>query len=329
MSRSTEAEPVVIPTDSDRKEALGRLAGVIRRTPIFELSAADLAAFGVPAGLRVVLKLELLQHAGSFKARGALNAVLVLREQGAPADGIVTASGGNHGAAIAWAAQRAELPAHVFVPSTSPPLKAERIRSFGAAVTTVEGHYPDALLASRTWADTHDSREIHAYDTPAVVAGASSLGTEIVEQVPDAGAILVSCGGGGLFAGTTLGAGDVRVTPVEPALCPSLHAARLAGGPTPVEVSGLAADSMGAATVGRIAYAVASARDVTSVLVEDAAIRAARVYLWERFRVLGEPGGVTAFAALLSGAWRPDDATGPVVVVVSGGNHPELPEGAT
>lgn len=216
----------------------------------------------------------------------------------------------------------------MFVPSTSPTLKVERIRSFGAEVTIVEGHYPDALRASRDYATAHDAREIHAYDDPHVVAGASSLGTEIVEQVPEVDTILVSCGGGGLFAGTGLGAGaGVRVRPVEPARCPTLFEARQRGGPVPVEVAGVAADSMGAALAGRLAYAVAERRGVTSELVDDADILAARKYLWERFRVLAEPGGSTAFAAVLSGRVVPESGS-TLVVVVSGGNHADLPEGA-
>lgn len=322
-----------MPPPEELRAARERVTGLIRRTPVLELTSGDVAELGARGewgddDTRILLKLELTQHTGSFKARGALNALLSLAEAGAPADGVVAASGGNHGAALAWAAARARIPAHVFVPGTSPPLKADRIRSYGAEVSVVEGHYPQALAASQEWAEGRDTRQVHAYDDPSVVAGASTLGAELAEQVPDATAVLVSCGGGGLFAGTTLGIDErAPVIPVEPELCPALHSAVSAGGPVTVSVAGVAADSMGAARAGGIAHSVAAARGVQPVLVPDEAIVAARAYLWERYRVLAEPGGVTAFAAVLAGAWRPEPRDGPgvVVVVVSGSNHADLP----
>ena len=310
------ATPQPVPDRDALLGAQGRLAGIIRTTPILEVGD-DLDVPG-----RVLLKLELTQHTGSFKARGALNAV---RSREIPDAGVVTASGGNHGAAIAWAAQRAGVGAHVFVPSTSPTLKAERVASYGADLMVVDGHYPDALAASRSWAAEHDAVAVHAYDDPDVVAGQATLGAEISTQVPDASTVLVACGGGGLFAGVSLGAAeDCRVLPVEPERCPSLHAAMEAGGPTRVDVGGVAADSMGASLVGTIAHQVAAQRQITSVLVPDDAIVQARAHLWERFRILAEPGGATAWAGLLSGAYLPgdDDTT---VVVISGGNTAQLP----
>ena len=273
-----------------------------------------------------MLKLELLQHTGSFKARGALNTLLA---RPTPAGGVVAASGGNHGAALAWAAERVGVPARVFVPSTSPAVKAERVASYGAEVVVVDGYYPDALAASREWAagQPPDRRvaEVHAYDAPDVVAGQGTLGLELATQVPDASAVLVSCGGGGLFAGVALALGDrCEVLPVEPERCPSLSAALEAGRPVQAEVGGVAADSMGAAHAGRIAHAVAAERGIRPLLVPDDAITAARSVLWERCRIVAEPGGATAFAGLLSGAFRPGPGA-TVVVVVSGGNTLDLP----
>lgn len=311
---------VVVPTHNDVVFAAQRLTGLVRRTPVLELAGEEV---GVPG--RVMLKLELLQHVGVFKARGALNTLL---SSAAPADGVVAASGGNHGAAIAWAAGRAGVPARIYVPATSPQPKIDRVASFGADVVVVDGYYSDALQESQRWGAEGDVLQVHAYDDPSVVAGQGTLGLEIAEQVPDAAAILVSCGGGGLYAGLALSldgaAGGPTVIPVEPERCPTLHTAVAHGGPVRTEVGGVAADSMGAAVAGQIAYAVADRLGTTPVLVPDDSIVEARRILWERCRVLAEPGGATALAALLSGAYRPDpgDTT---VVVVSGGNHTDIP----
>ena len=307
-----------LPTRADVLAAAARLGASIRRTPTLELAGDELGVAG-----RVVLKLELLQHVGVFKARGALNTLL---STAAPAAGVVAASGGNHGAAVAWAAARAGVPATIFVPGTSPELKVSRIRAYGAEVVVVDGYYPHALAASRDWAAGRAVLEIHAYDLPSVVAGQGTVGLEVLDQVPDATALLVSCGGGGLYAGIALasGADGPTVIPVEPERCPTLHTALAKGGPVPVDVSGVAADSMGAAAAGDIAYAIASDRGEAPVLVPDDAIVAARRFLWEQCRVLAEPGGATALAALVAGAFVPEpgDTT---VVVVSGGNHPDIP----
>ncbi|MFW6091239.1 MAG: serine/threonine dehydratase [Actinomycetota bacterium] len=309
-----------VPAHDDVVAAAERLAGLVRRTPVLDLAGEEL---GVPG--RVLLKLELLQHVGVFKARGALNTLL---STAAPADGVVAASGGNHGAALAWAAGRAGVPARIYVPASSPTAKVDRVASFGADVVVVDGYYSDALAESERWAAERDVLRVHAYDTPSVVTGQGTLGLELAEQVPDASAVLVSCGGGGLYAGVALGldgpTGGPAVVPVEPERCPTLHTAVAHGGPVRVEVGGVAADSMGAAVAGRIAYAVASDHGATPALVPDDAIVEARRVLWERCRVLAEPGGATALAALLSGSYRPEpgDTT---VVVVSGGNHPDIP----
>lgn len=315
----------VAPSEPELHRARERLAGQVRRTPILELEGAELGL-----DTRVGCKLEVLQHTGSFKARGALNAVLAATEvaeepRGRTAGGVVAASGGNHGAAVAWAARRSGVSARIFVPDGTPEAKLDRIRSYGAEVEIVQGQYPDALAVCREWSQGKDVREIHAYDAPDVVAGQATLGTEIAEQVPDVSVVLVSCGGGGLFAGTALGLRDrAGVLPVEPASCPSLHAAARRGEPVPVEVGGAAVDSMGASVAGRIATGVARERGVMPLLVPDQEILAARRWLWERCRILAEPGGVTALAALTSGLFTPA-ADARTVVVISGGNHADVP----
>lgn len=307
----------MIPMHDDVLAARERIEGGVRRTPVLEMTTGDLDVAG-----RVLLKLELLQHTGVFKARGALN---TLRTVDVPRDGVVAASGGNHGAALAWAAGTAGVPAAVFVPSTSPQLKIDRIRSYGAEVIVVDGYYPDAYAECQRWSAERDVLEVHAYDTPTVVAGQGTVGLEIVEDVPDVTSVLMSCGGGGLYAGIALGIDShARAVPVEPERCPTLHTALAAGEPSRTEVGGVAADSMGAAFAGQIAFDVARRRNEAPVLVPDEVIVEARRYLWERCRVLAEPGGAAAFAALLSGAYRPDSDT-TTVVVVSGGNHPDIP----
>ncbi len=307
----------MIPTHDDVLAARDRIAGTVRRTPLLELTAGELDVPG-----RVLLKLELLQHTGVFKARGVLNTLQALDM---PSGGVVAASGGNHGAALAWAAGRAGVPATIFVPRTSPQLKVDRIRSYGADVVVVDGYYADANAECRRWLAERDVLEVHAYDMPTVVAGQGTVGLEIVDDVPDVSAVLMSCGGGGLYAGIALGIdAHARAVPVEPERCPTLHTALAAGAPSRTEVGGVAADSLGAGFAGQIAFAVAGRRGEAPVLVPDDAIVAARRFLWERCRVLAEPGGAAAFGALLHGAYRPEpDAT--TVVVVSGGNHPDVP----
>ncbi|MGW0229759.1 serine/threonine dehydratase [Actinopolymorpha singaporensis] len=327
MGRSAEranapdggAEVVRLPGEREFAEAAERLRGQVRRTPVLEIDGTEL---GVPA--RVLVKLELLQHTGSFKARGALNTLLVRPRAD---DGVVAASGGNHGAAVAWAADRVGVPARIFVPATSPPVKAERVASYGAEVVVVDGYYPEAFAAAEQWAAGRSVVRVHAYDAPEVVAGQGTLGLELAEQVPEVSTVLVSCGGGGLYAGLALALADrAAVVPVEPERCRSLSAAVAAGRPVPVEVGGVAADSMGAGTVGRYGYAVATRTRTSPLLVSDEAIVAARTFLWERCRVLAEPGGATAFAALSSGVFRPAPGQ-TVVVVVSGGNTTDVPDG--
>jgi threonine dehydratase len=303
------------------RAAAVRLAGLVRRTPVLRVHGTEL---GVAAP--VLLKLEPLQHTGAFKARGALNALLCLP---GPVERVVTASGGNHGAAVAWAAGRLGVAATVFVPSSSPAAKVARIRGYGATVHVVDGYYGDAAQAAGEHAESRGLPTVHAYDDPAVVAGQGTVGLELLEDLGDVAGphgvdVLVTVGGGGLAAGVALAtAGRFGVVPVEPVACPTLAAARSAGRPVDVEVGGVAADSTGARRLGAIAHAVLAAA-APVVQVADADIVAAQRWLWDRTRVLAEPGGAVALAGLLSGGYRPRPGS-TVVVVVSGGNVAALP----
>jgi threonine dehydratase len=306
-----------VPRRTDVEAAAARIDGRVRRTPVLEVRGDEL---GVSA--RVLLKLELTQHTGSFKARGAMNSVLSLPSG---VHGVTAASGGNHGAALAWAARQSGLAADIFVSAASPPEKIERIRGFGATAHVVDGYYPQAFAAADAWAQGRDVTAIHAYDQRSTVCGQGTLGLEVAEQVPDATRVLVACGGGGLYAGVAAAlAGRVRVTPVEPERCASLRAALAAGECVTVEVGGVAADSLGAATIGEHAFAVATELGTDPVIVSDDDIVSARRWLWEQCRVLVEPGAAAPVAALLTGAVAVHhDET--VVAVISGGNNPTIP----
>jgi threonine dehydratase len=213
----------------------------------------------------------------------------------------------------------------VFVSAASPSEKVDRIRGFGATAHVVEGYYPEAFAAADAWAQGREVTSVHAYDQHSTVCGQGTLGLEVADQVPEATRVLVACGGGGLYAGVaTALRGRMPVTPVEPERCASLAAALAAGERVAVEVGGVAADALGAATVGAYAFAVASDLGARPAVVSDDAIVAARRWLWERCRVLAEPGAAAPVAALMSGAVavHPGDT---VVAVVSGGNNPAIP----
>jgi threonine dehydratase len=316
-----EAEKTLVmtepPSRADIESAAVRLRGKVRRTPVLELHGDEL---GIPA--KLVLKLELTQHTGSFKARGALNSVLSLDPD---TTGVVAASGGNHGIAVAWAASRGGVKADIFVPDHAPQAKVDQITAQRAEVHLVSGFVQDALDKAMKMAADTGAAFIHPYDQFNTVAGAGTVGLEIEQQVPDADQVLVACGGGGLYAGlATALSGLAPVQPVEPAACPSLASAVAAGTPVPVEVGGVAVDSLGAGTVGSLALACAKTAGVEVPLVVDDDIMSARKWLWERCRVLAEPGACVPLAALMAGATlvHPGD---PVVVVVSGGNDPRIP----
>jgi threonine dehydratase len=289
-----------------------RIAGRVRRTPVIDLEPG---AFGVPA--RLSLKLELLQHTGSFKPRGTFNRMLAVD---VPPAGVIAASGGNFGIAVAYAARELGHPAEVYVPQTSPATKIERLRSLGADVRVVPGYYPDALAACEARAANSGALFMHAFDQPEVVAGAGTIGAELDEQAPGASTVVVAVGGGGLIAGIAAWfAGRVRVVGVEPRRCPTLHAALAAGEPVDVEVGGIAADGLGAGRAGTIAFGIAQRFVDRVVLVDDDAIRDAQRRLWAEARIVAEPGAATALAGLTAGAYitKPDDH---IVILVCGAN---------
>jgi threonine dehydratase len=314
------------PTRESVEAAYDRILGRVRRTPVLELGPDET---GVDA--RVLLKLELFQHTGSFKARGALNSVLTLTDGAGGAGGardvagVAAASGGNHGAAVAWAARQAGLTADVFAPAAATPAKLERIEEYGAKLHRVDGHVGEALDACRAFCDEQSAPMVHPYDTFETTSGAGTLGLETAEQVPDADLMVLACGGGGLYSGvaTALG-GRIPVQPVEPDLCPHLAEALAAGRPVPHTSGGAAADSLGPPQIGDIAFATATDLGVTPVLVDEGAVLAARRFLWQQARVLAEPGASVALAGVLTGR-VPVSAGSTVVVVVSGGNNATLP----
>jgi threonine dehydratase len=303
-------------TSSDVRAAAGRIAGYIRTTPLIE---ADPGTF--QAG-RVWLKLEQLQHTGSFKARGAFNRIRWAAGQGLlPAAGVVAASGGNAGLAVAYAAARHNLPARVYVPAAAPAVKVARLRDYGACVVQGGSGYADAYEAAAKHAAEAGALFCHAYDQPEICAGQGTLGLELLGQTSgQLDTVLVAVGGGGLMAGVAAAIeGRATVAGVEPATIPTFHAALAVGRPVDVSVSGVAADSLGATRLGDIAYAVATRTRARSVLVGEADIIAARQLLWDRYRLAVEHGGATAFAALLSGAYQPRDGER-IAVVVCGAN---------
>jgi threonine dehydratase len=305
----------------DIEDAERRIRGQVRRTPIQVVDAGD---GWLPHG--GCLKLEVLQHTGTFKARGAFNRILSAREAGVldPAIGIVVASGGNAGLANAFAARAIGVPATVFVPTTSSPTKVRRLREYGATVVAVGTEYADAYAAAMAHVADTGAVHCHAYDQPEICAGAGTLGMELIEQMDAEGraidTVLVAVGGGGLMAGvSTAVEGAARVVGVEPAGAPILHSALVRGEPVDVVVSGVAADSLGARRVGSIGWEVARRTGVTSVLVDDAALDDARRQVWDRYRLALEVGAAAPVAALLSGAYVP--AYGErVAVVLCGAN---------
>lgn len=293
-----------------------RIGTYVRHTPLLRLVAGEL-----DVDIPLTLKLELLQHAGSFKPRGAFNRILEAREAGAlPASGVIAASGGNHGAAVAYAARALGLTAEIFVPDLTPPAKRARIESFGARLVRGGATYAEALAASRARQAETGAMEVHAYDHAAVLAGQGTVAREFEADAPELTHILVAAGGGGLIGGmATWLAGRIKVVAVEPEGCPALHDALAAGRPVDAPVGGLAADALGARRVGSLMFPVAQAFVSDAVLVPDAAIRAAQLLLWDRIRLIAEPGGATALAALVSGAWTaPPGAR--VGVLVCGAN---------
>lgn len=300
-------------TKTDIETAAYRINGRVRHTPILQLGPDEL-----DFGCAVTLKLELLQHAGSFKPRGAFNRIL--SEGLLPPGGVIAASGGNHGAAVAFAAQSLGITAEIFVPELTPQAKCARIESFGARLVRGGATYAEALTASRVRQAETGALEIHAYDHPAVLAGQGTVAREFQADAPGLTHVLVATGGGGLIGGISAWyAGDTQVIAVEPEGCPCLHDALAAGQPVPSAVGGIAADALGARQVGAEMFPIAQRFVAESVLVPDSAISSAQRLLWDRLRLVAEPGGATALAALLCRAWIPP-AGAEVGVIVCGSN---------
>jgi threonine dehydratase len=294
---------------ADVHAAAERIAGRVRRTLVLEL--------GEMRGASVVAKLELLQHTGSFKPRGAFNKLL---SSEVPPAGVIAASGGNFGSAVAYAARDIGVPAEIFIPSTSPETKIARVRDYGAQVTIVDGYYAEAQGALTERQAETGALLMHPFDQPEVVAGQGTIGIELDQQVPDVDTVLVAIGGGGLIAGIAAWfAQRVRVVGVEPVLCATMTAALEAGEPVVGEVGGVAADSLGSARVGDNVFPIVRDQVNRVVLVDDDAIREAQRTYWDEYRMIVEPGGAAALAALRSGAYAPD-AGERVVVLTSGAN---------
>lgn len=289
----------------------------LRTTPVIDIDPADVGV----ACARLALKLELMQHSGSFKARGAFSNLL---QRSVPPAGVVAASGGNHGAAVAFAARKLGVRARIHVPTISNPEKVRRIRSFGADLVVAGDLYAEALALSQAWAAETGAIEVHAFDQDETMLGQGTLAAELERQVPDIDTVLVGVGGGGLVAGIAAWyAGRVAVIGVEPRAAPTLTRAFEAGHPVDAEAGGIAADSLAPRRVGERVFAIAKAHVARSVLVEDAAIAEAQRFLWETVRIVAEPGAVAALSALRSGAYVPRP-TERIAVVVSGGNTPAV-----
>jgi threonine dehydratase len=285
----------------------------IRRTPVLEIDGADVGI----APVSITLKLELLQHAGSFKTRGAFANLLT---RAVPKSGVVAASGGNHGAAVAYAAMKLGIPAKIFVPSVASPAKIARIRGYGADLVVGGERYADALAASEVWQAETGALPVHAFDQAETLLGQGTLAMELERQAPDLETVLVAVGGGGLIGGIAARyAGRVKIIGVEPEGAPTLQRALEAGRPVDAETGSIANDSLAPRRVGDLMFPIAQSYIERVILVSDAAIRQAQEALWSAARIVGEPGGATALAALLSGghAPRPNERVG---VVVSGGN---------
>jgi threonine dehydratase len=290
-----------------------RIRPYIRRTPVIDIDRADL---GLPAG-PLTLKLEQLQHSGSFKARGAF-ANLLLRD--VPAAGVAAASGGNHGAAVAYAAGVLGVPARIFVPEVSSAAKISRIRGYGADLVVEGATYSDALAVSQQWIAASGAMPVHAFNQPETVLGAGTVGLELRQQAPQVTTVLAGVGGGGLLSGiATACGGEVRVIGVEPEGAPTMTEALAAGQPVDAATGSVAVDSLAPRRVGELTFEVTAARVHAVVLVSDEAILQAQRLLWETLRVVGEPGGCAALAALLSGGYVPGPGEN-VAVVVSGAN---------
>jgi threonine dehydratase len=285
----------------------------IRRTPVLEALGAD---FGLGTA-QLIFKLELLQHSGSFKARGAF-ANLTMRR--APAAGVVAASGGNHGAAVAFAAMKLGVPARIFVPKVASAEKVERIRGYGAELVIAGERYADALSASEQWVAQSGAMAVHAYDQIETLLGQGSVGLELEQQAAQVETLLVAVGGGGLIGGVAAWYSNrIKIIGVEPEAAPTLTLALRAGAPVDSPAGGIAADSLAPSRVGKLMFPIAQNSIERVVLVPDEAIEQAQQILWKQLRIVAEPGGAAALAALLSRRYvpAPDERVG---ILLCGGN---------
>jgi len=300
-------------TSEQIRSTYGLIAPHVRRTPVIELQAAD---FRLQAA-SLLLKLELLQHAGSFKARGAFTNLVTRR---IPAAGVVAASGGNHGAAVAFAAMKCKVPAKIFVPSVASPSKIRQITEYGADLAIAGERYADALAASEAWVAQSGAMAIHAFDQIETLLGQGTVGLELEQQSDAIDTLLVAVGGGGLIAGIAAWyQGRVNIVGVEPEKAPTLTRALEAGRPIDAEAGGIAADSLAPRRVGELVFPIAQRFLKQTVLVSDDAIRAAQSSLWQTLRIVAEPGGAAALAALTSRRYLPR-ADERVAVLICGGN---------
>ncbi|HXB79025.1 MAG TPA: threonine/serine dehydratase [Bradyrhizobium sp.] len=285
----------------------------VRRTPLVRLGGSD---FGLSLQ-SLTFKLEMLQHSGSFKARGAF-ANLLLRKT--PEVGVVAASGGNHGVAVAFAAQRLNVPATIFVPDITSPAKAEAIRNYGANLVFAGSRYADALIASEAHIAKSGAMAIHAFDQAETLLGQGTVGLELEQDAPEIDTLLVAVGGGGLIGGIAAWYGSrIKIVAMEPESAPTLHAAFAAGHPVDAPAGGIAADSLAPRRVGELMFAIARNHVSQVTLVTDDAIREAQAALWSKLRVVAEPGGAAAFAALLSARYQPSKGER-VAVLLCGAN---------
>jgi threonine dehydratase len=299
------------------REAIARIEPLIRsyvrHTPTVAVDGADFGLTAAP----IQLKLECLQHTGTFKARGAFTNLIT---RNVPQVGVVAASGGNHGVAVAYAAMKRSVRATIFVPKVSSPAKIELIRRYGAELVVTGERYADALAASEVFVREKGAMPIHAFDQPETLLGQGTVGLEIEADTPNVDTLLVAVGGGGLIGGVAAWfASRIRIVAVEPEGAPTLNLALAAGQPVDAPAEGIAADSLAPKQVGRLMFPIAQRHVQRSVLVSDEAIRAAQKALWDHVRVVAEPGGAAAFAALLSGAYAPSSGER-IAVLVCGAN---------
>lgn len=294
-------------------QAAERISAHVRHTPVIEL-AAEL--FGTPQP--VTAKLELMQHMGSFKPRGAFNRMLAAS---IPDAGVIAASGGNHGMAVAYAARQLGVTAEIFVPEVAPKIKVDKLHELGATVHVIGGIYDNAYIECATRAEQSGALLVHAFNDRDVLAGQGTMAREITGDVTDVDTVLIAAGGGGLAAGAAawFGADGPNLVVVEPATSCCYNAAVAAGKPVKIEAAGVAVDSLGAGIVGEMAFELLAGVGAASVTVTDQSIVETQRLLWDRLRLVVEPGGAAAAAALLSGAYIPAEDE-QVVVVVCGSN---------